>query len=58
MPFSAQSRRAPFTTIGNPNAAFTLADVRLLAAADPSLLPAASEYARRFHPRTTLARAA
>lgn len=42
----------------NPrDALFTLADVRRLAC-DRALLEAAAAWARRWHPRTTLARAA
>ena len=41
----------------NPRATFSLLDLRIMAM-DPGLLAAASDYAKRFNPRTTLARAA
>jgi hypothetical protein len=37
---------------------YALDDIRALATADPALLPAASDWAKIWHPRTTLARAA
>lgn len=52
---SGQSRFTPLTD--SINACFTLTDIRTAATDDPGLLPVASEWARRFHPQTTLARA-
>lgn len=56
---SASCRTASFTKTVKVNRepALSLAWVRI-SALDPRLLPAASAWARRFHPRTTLARAA
>jgi hypothetical protein len=55
---SAEFRRETLTTPVNPPATFTLIGVRLLATQHPELLPEASAWARTFHPKTTLARAA
>lgn len=56
--FSGSLRPETLTASVNREPAFGLADVRTLATSAPALLPAASAWARRFHPRTTLARAA
>lgn len=58
MPKNAQFRPETLTTPVNRTPTITLSDVRDLATSDPSLLPDASAWARRFHPRTTLARSA
>ena len=55
MPVSAQCRNDNLTKPVHQT--FTLADVRVLATGDPKLLPAASAWAKVYHPRTTLARA-
>ena len=54
----ALSRTGTVTISLNREETFTLSDLARIAFTDPALLPAAAAVARRFHPRTTLAREA
>lgn len=56
MAVSALCRSAALTKPLNRVPTIALSDVRLLAS-EPHVLPAASDYAKVFFPRTTLARA-
>lgn len=57
MAICAQARPDTLTTVANHAPLVSRDDLRALAA-DPAMLPAASAYARRFYPNTSLARAA
>ena len=55
--YPAQSRNRSVTMPVDHVATFALADLRV-ASIDPGLFAAASDYAKAFYPRTSLARAA
>jgi hypothetical protein len=57
MPETAQSRNEPFTMMVSHAPLLDIEHLRI-AAIDPGLFAAASDYAKRFFPRSSLARAA